>query len=638
MQTAVVLPGSSRNIGTNIVHFNHVNRVPVIPIPQKLGIPMPTIIASNPNSVMSNPNIVISNPNIVMSKSNIICPTPNNNNNNFGSNIVVPTVPKFIMNNHQNIVIPKSPTKFTDTINKKSTLKIIDNMGVYNEFTKIEELILRSWQVDWANKAYNILAKNHGYIDTSKMGSGKTYVTLWIAKQYGFSIFVICPVGMKQIWKETAQKYGVNIVAIIGYRSVGTSKGHQPKHGYLYRHDNVTEGGIHQVNFSPTSQYLDLINKGILLVCDEIQNIKNNTSQYKACNSLIKPIISGGGRSRFALLSGTPFDKEEHAVNLLKLIGYIKSPRLYTYDKSTRKLILEGIQDLINICRYFNVNLTNQILDEIPPTKSKMHNLCYILYVKVIKPQILGAMSIPQNITAKFDVKNGFYNISQDKIDDLRYAIDQLALAVRYNEGAGTAELNAQNIGTVGYLLRKIENAKVGDFARIAHSDLIQDPTCKIIISVNYTVGTIKELSDLLAFYRPLILNGEVAPEKRPAIIKLFNENFEYRVLIMNTSIASGFGLHDIIGNAPRKMIISPTYKMLETAQAAFRIYRDNTKSDAQVRIFYGKGAGLQETGILSAMIRKTEITKGAVDDVIANTLLLPGDYTDYIEPNVNRN
>lgn len=41
--------------------------------------------------------------------------------------------------------------------------------------------------------------------------------------------------------------------------------------------------------------------------------------------------------------SGTPFDKEEHAVNLLKLIGYIRSHRLYTYVRETKEIVLEGM-------------------------------------------------------------------------------------------------------------------------------------------------------------------------------------------------------------------------------------------------------------------------------------------------------
>lgn len=130
------------------------------------------------------------------------------------------------------------------------------------------------------------------------MRSGKTYVTL----KFGFRLLIICPIIAQDVWRRTAAEYGVPVLDIISYQSLRSQTGRQPKHGFLNRHDNNTEGGIHQVNFSPTRSYLDLVDQGIMVVCDEIQNIKNNSAQYKACNALIRPIIEGGGRSRFGLL------------------------------------------------------------------------------------------------------------------------------------------------------------------------------------------------------------------------------------------------------------------------------------------------------------------------------------------------
>ena len=74
-------------------------------------------------------------------------------------------------------------------------------------------------------------------------------------------------------------------------------------------------------------------------------------------------------------------------------------------------------------------------------------------------------------------------------------------------------------------------------------------------------------------------------------------------------------------------MLISPSYKLLEIIQAASRIYRDGTMSDAFVRIFYGKDTLGVESGILQALARKTSVLKGVIDEHLNNYLLLPGEY-----------
>lgn len=498
--------------------------------------------------------------------------------------------------------------------------------------TEVRDLILRPWQTAWAQRAYNILLRNHGYIDTSRMGSGKTYVTLWLAKQFGFRLFIVCPVIMIDIWRRTAAEYGVEVVDIISYQSLRSQRDHQPKHGYLNRFDNTTEGGIHQVQFTPTQPYLDLIDQGVMVIFDEIQNIKNNSAQYKACNALIRPIISTGGRSRFGLLSGTPFDKEEHAINLLRLIGYIRAHRLYNYVKETKQLVLEGIQELIDACRAINAEETERVLIEIPLAKAKMSHLCYTLYTRVVKAGISGAMPAPTTIRGEFDVKNGFYNMTAERTEQLQNAINELAAAIHFNERTGQAEMRAESIGAVTTALVHIENAKVDDFARVATQILMANGQNKVIVCVNYT-STIDEVARLLVFFNPLILNGQIPANKRGAVVRLFNEDPTRRVLIMNTAVGGvGISLHDTRGDSPRFMLMSPSYKLLELTQAAGRIYRDGTMTDATVRMFYGKGVGGRETGILSAMARKTQVLKGTLETDVTRDLILPGDYQSEME------
>lgn len=499
-----------------------------------------------------------------------------------------------------------------------------------------EELKLMQWQTEWAQKAYKILLSNNGYIDTSRMRSGKTYVLLWLAKQFGFSILLICPAGVcLDNWKSVATKYGVHIIDAVSYQSLRTFRDKQPKHGYLMRFDHVTDGGNHQVSFSATQEYIDLVKKGVLVVFDEIQNIKNNSDQYKACSALLRPIVMNGGISRFSLLSGTPFDKEEHAVNLLKLIGYIQSPRLYNYVKETKQIVLEGIQELIDVCNNMDATTTSAVLAEIPLVKSKMNHICYTLYTRVIKPTISGAMPSPNNITGVNDVKNGFYNMTGDKALELQEAINKLSNAVRFNERTGTTDMNAENIGAVTAALVAIENAKSYDLARVATQTLNSDPKCKVVVCVNYT-STIKDIANLMVFFNPLILNGDIPSKKRVPIIKAFNEDPTRRFLIMNTAVGGvGISLYTPNSDSDRYMFMSPSYKLLEIAQAAARIFGPGMTANAYVRMFYGKGVGGKENNILNAMASKTKILKGTLEEVVIRDIVLPGDYESIEESDV---
>jgi hypothetical protein len=489
-----------------------------------------------------------------------------------------------------------------------------------------QEITLFDWQVNWANRAYDIVLRNHGYIDTSRMRAGKTVVLMWLAKRFGFRLIVIGPVSVETVWRREAAKYGVEIITFISYPSLRSKRGFQPKHGLLDRFDNVTEGGVKQVSFAPTRTYTDFIEQGVMVVCDEIQNIKNNSSQYKACSALLRPIIAGG-RSRFALLSGTPFDKEEHAVNLLRLIGYIRAYRLYSVHPSTREVTLEGMQELIDACRFINAAETDRVVAEVPLVGKQMNHLAYLLYIRVVKTGISGAMAAPVLTEGQYDVKNGLYAMTALRGQQLNNAVTDLARVIQFNPDTGAVTLTQQNLGDRTSALVRIENAKVDDFARVATSILTADPRNKVIISLNYTT-TIDELRPLLIMYNPLTYNGQVTNKKKRAeIVRAFVEDANRRVLIMNTALGVGISLYSTLPDHPVYMLMSPTYKLLDAAQTAARVYGPGMVSKATVRMFYGQGAGELEMRILSALARKTQVLKGTLEEVVTRDLVLPGDY-----------
>ena len=638
------------------------NSLPNVSINNSL--PNVSINNSLPNVPINNnslPNVSIINnslPKIPINNNNTLSKVPNRNTLPLLRTSVVPiitnnTLPQVPINNNNNNKLPQVPINNNNTLpqvlinnnnNKLPQVPINNNNNntlskISNEKT-VSEIELRPRQIEWANRAYNILLNNYGYIDTSRMGSGKTFVLVWLAKVIGIRLIIVCPVIMINIWKNITETYGIPVLKIISYASLRSKTGYQPKHGYLHRYDNISENGKKMVRFEVSEEYLELVKSGVLVVFDEMQNIKNDSTQYKAAAAMLHPIINMGGRSRFALLSGTPFDDEKHAINLLRLIGYIRSPRLYYYDRYNKTTFLEGLNELILSCNMIDQQQTQQVLEDIPPNIDNINKLAYELYIHVIKPNISGSMP-PPDIHGTFDIKNGFFNINPyyqyDLILGLEELFKALNLITRLN-AIKNNKLDMDNInpdelpekidlGALTKALVKIENAKAFDMSREASSILSSSPNNKVIISINYT-STLTSIATFLSDYNPLILYGKTTQYQRSQIINLFNTDPSYRLLIMNTSVGGvGISLHDTVGNYPRFMLISPSYKLIEIIQAASRIYRDGTMSDAHVRIFYGKGTVGFELSVLIALSRKSGVLKGIIDEYLNDLLLLPGEY-----------
>jgi hypothetical protein len=619
---------------------------PVIPVPA--GSPRIPSIPSIPGISGTSPTIprpIISPPIIspVLPRTSPYIPPPSASPRPIM--VVMPKVqiaPPIMSPKPSTVVVPRSPIPLPSGVPLPFGVPLPSGMplpaGVprLNVVVKPTPIILEDWQLMWGTRILEMFQSLRGGIDTSPMGSGKTVVQCWVAQQLGLPVMIICPVTVKGVWERETMKYGIPVVDIISYESLRSVTNKQPSHGYLIRTDQVTEGGINQTSFSPTQKLIDLINRGVIIIGDEIQKVKNHTDQYKAFSVIILSVIalaSTAPRSRYMLLSGTIIDKEEQIINLLRLTGIVTSARMYRIDRETGTTIYEGIQDLIDVSNRYDQNTTTTILSEEPITKKNMSHLSYRLFTEVIKHHISGGMVRPGGLGVEFDIKNGFYNIGGGRRDALATAIETLARAVQYNDRTGEAGGIGINLGAITTALRLIEIAKAPDMARVGTSILQDTLNDKVIFCLNY-LEPIADIAALLIFYNPLILTGDTPQKKRSKIIEQFNTDLESRVLIMNTDVGSiGISLHDIVGDAPRHMIISPSYKLISVVQATNRIYRTGVKSDCRVRMFYGKGDNERETKILSAYARKSMVVRGTLTEENAAQLILPDQYEPEIEP-----
>lgn len=488
---------------------------------------------------------------------------------------------------------------------------------------EVGNLVLREWQRECATTVYNILLNNHLYVDTSNCGAGKTILALFIAKSFNMPIIVISPTTVHLKWREECNHYGVTILETLTYHTLAGQKNKQLTHAYLTRQD-VQVNSRRKIIYTPTEAYLKIVDSGVLVIFDESHSVKNHGQQYKAALALIQPILnSDSGLSRYALLSATPICKDKQILNLIKLYGIVTSKKAYSIQNGS--VVFKGLQEIYTKAENIDAETTRKYMVSTGrrPNQMEIVRSVYNIYTQILKPQYACGMIRPVNENT--DIKNGFYKITD--LSGLNRNIDELIRLTRNN---GTFALSKHNLPQINTTLMALEKVKIPDMARVSINKL-QNSGCKIIIMVNFK-QSIEELSLLLTEYKPLILTGSITSiPQRMKIIKQFNGDPNYRVLLANVKVGGvGIDLHDTVGDAPRVMFISPSYHMISILQAVGRVDRDGTMSKSEIRLFYANDTGVVERKIIDALIHKANNVSGMSPE--NNNAILPSNYGDYYE------
>lgn len=500
--------------------------------------------------------------------------------------------------------------------------------------------VLTENQKAHVQKVEKCLEKYNRYINNSSLGSGKTYVTCELARKYSLSLLIICPKSVINEWQKIAKLFQVNIIDCISYSCLrSNSSVKNPKHQLLTR-DNG--------KFVATEKFQEIIKKGVIVVFDECHNLKNDSDQFRACYTLAQKVYSSK-KSTFAskvfLLSGTLFDKPQHAIQMTKLLGIIRKNTIVELNQKTQQLEWTGLNDVIKHCRIIDRKLTNHTITNqsyVAESRKKMSTmkiaielLVFDLFVKVLKPVYIHCMENSE-IDQIFDVKNGHYNLeTQQDQEHLKSTIFKLSSASNFNPKKETNPENDKEISIKWNLIAKqlheIERCKIGTLIRLVKKDLESNPNAKVLLFVNY-LDSIESLDENLKKYSPLVMKGNVSLGDRKIIVEKFQKpSTENRLFICNTTTGNaGISLHDLDGNFPRISYIIPSYSLLNTHQASYRTFRNGVKSNTKVRFVYANIA-TQETNILNALMRKTATLK-SLNSENTTQMKFPCDFDSEIE------
>ena len=532
----------------------------------------------------------------------------------------------------------------------------------------------------------SVFRRNYYALDLSMLGTGKTYSAsaIYQEKSFGFEhMIVVAPVAVLMKWKDVVAEYGLKNVTLISYAEMRSVRGKQPKHGLLSRRDYFDEvpvldnwGEFHgemrmipKVSFTATAKYLDMVlGHRTLLVFDEFQNLKNYGDQASSAAALIAGFASGlsvdsgvGWRtSKVLLMSGSPMDKREHFVRLMRTLGVLDVDKLVEYhvhsgrysyegvskiydhiwelsgvegfrsglvcgsgqfikEKAWVSKMVDGVPKLVRESKWRNVIVQGRlgfpgsrkwmVMDEMHGRPSgwvhinadNATDICFEYFVRFLKPFVSSSM-IPESNLMESEKVTAVYRVlglgDRNLIDS---GLSKLSKVVNTMHETGFANLQQRRIAIIEGQ-RMIETGMIATMVRVCRARLLANPCLKVVMSVNFS-DTILDLMSMLSEFSPLEYSGKISRVRREEALKSFQEpSVRCRLLIGNlTCLSTGIDLDDKDGRFPRLCLSRPNYSTITLYQLSHRFNRGlDTRSVARVEFLYGVGHVADSDDIMS--------------------------------------
>lgn len=475
-----------------------------------------------------------------------------------------------------------------------------------NKYSKYINLL--PYQYEHYNRIVDILNDNNFMIDLSELGSGKTYTTCKYLQENIFDyIYIVCPPSLRKKWTEVTDEFGIKC-NIINYTEIAGIRGRQPKHGLLYRDDftvqkNSSAGGFITCKistFKETKLLNEIKNDKIIIIFDEIQYLKQEYSNITQSSRILIRTILENTQNKAIFISGTPFDKIDQFITFFKNIGIQKSNELFEYDFSTRRNESIGYNEIIEyfakICDTKDIDLVDR--SYMYGSISKKTCMPYIkrLFLEILIPKFSSKMiikTVPTDTDSdkdKVNIKNinTFYRFDTEEEEIIEKGLNK---CIDIINNTTDKEIITKKRILMFKALQMIESAKIKTMIKEAKNilDDTKNINSKVVLCVNYR-ESINELKSELIEYNPIVLNGDIVPDKRSKLINDFQKHDnEYRLIIGNINIfCCGIDLDDKHGDYPRYVFVSPNFSTINLFQLSYRFLRSlDTKSNTIIRYIY---------------------------------------------------
>ena len=463
-------------------------------------------------------------------------------------------------------------------------------------------------EYDSVTDSYDSSSAKIACLDTSDRGLGKTRVAIYNALRLGCKVLVVCPSTLKGHWKSKLTLYGQEWIDIVSFESLaGQPDRKDKKNGKkTFNHPWLT---FKNEEYVATSKLTSLSRQGFLLILDEVFYIKSSTAlRSKAAFALIKgtvynPDTGESTPSRVYNTSNTPIDFKKYTGSLLRLLGVVRTEKMFEYDHKTRTYFSKehGMSDLIGYCERIDPVATKRLIVEYPiKDKANRERLPYIMYTTILKKEVTSSMP---RIKKPYDVKiyHKFYHY-----DDLN----------RLEIERGNARLRMYTKKGEEVATKTIERAKIGPVIKEVLEKLSEEPNKKYIIFVKHK-ETMNTLYQSFEKHGAIVVNSDIPNRHRGVKYDKFKANDnKCRVLILSTAVGgTGLNLDDTVGNHPRVAYIFPCFSYINDYQAAGRIDRVyTTKSDVVVNYVYCGNCTPREK-VYSNQKKKSDVNKKVVSN-----------------------
>ena len=484
-----------------------------------------------------------------------------------------------------------------------------------------EQIMLFTCQIECYTQSLSLLRKQKTVMNVSPTRSGKTITTLAQCSTLRLNPMVIGPSSIQASWDKETHKYGFFDYIFISYDTLA-GKTNKLNHPYLV---------IHNGEYYPTEYFRKIIQQGIMIIMDESHLTKNPSSRRsKASHAIVNCLFSIKSESKLTVMSATPYDKVEFSESILKILGIIKTSKMYDYDRPSSSYILDGFGfgELINTCNSIDADKSAIILSGMKKiNKTTIGEMCHQLFIEIIKPKYISR--IVPIFPTKVDARNGYFKISKNAELQIDMLEGKLVDVTGYDQNTG--QMNEKiDMGAVLQLLHRLEEIKIEIVERLALNTLQTVPNSKIIIYLWHR-DTTNYLAQRLAYYNPGIINGETVVKKRSIITDKFQEpNNECRVLVGHPDAGGlGLALDDQHGGRQRTIFMMADYRFISMAQGLARCLGMLAKSNAIAWVIF---ANMQkfEQSILEKLSAKEKVVRDVVG--LESKIITPGNLEIYRE------
>lgn len=567
-------------------------------------------------------------------------------------------------------------------------------------------------------KAFNCV---RSVIDSSDMGAGKTHVACAVARTRRLKLIVFVH-NRRSVakWMSVAAASGVECVThtygllSCSKKSPVTELRDEPSVPILTR--VVDKDGYSKD--VPTKEFLADMARGVLIVFDECQNLRNISATRTVRAIAIARVAYSNFQSKVLLISGTIFDKIESAETVTALMGYVGdyegafaqyiencefiakymgnnsgysstlSPleeiEADLIDKKRKKRLesgmtieeistleqmearshdreynsaMESCKELLSMKLSFTAPYTDE--DGFELVASGVDKTCHVntidrMYtdwrrLQITLPKNISMSDVTCSITdggimtesscvdyiywwnfvnviskhlsfrMPFDVNKIPHRISNAIVD--LDETDANLLTTSFNQyeelmaimqsGTHNSQRAQQAFAMMSSLRVNMETMKVDGMHKLGVKYLANNPTCKIIICLNYVINLTNALKlfkdDEDVDYPCHLIYGQTKEKDRTAYIN----DFQYgnaRVLIINPKTCGvAIDLDAWKPGDERLMFFSPNWDLLTTQQAMGRIMRASTKGKAGVIHVYSRKIEIEKK-IHAALSRKSNV------------------------------